>query len=91
MDAAHPSTLPDASVPKLQIGENYKVGTDGRWWRVLFRVPSGLIVTKTELPNYPYAHGARDAIVNVWRPSRWESWMFNFSSTDNGTFVFDKG
>ena len=59
-----------------------------------FRVPSGLVVNQNgqkDLPNYPYKNGARDATVNIWRPDRWETWMFNFSSWDNGTFVFDKG
>ena len=57
-----------------------------------YRIPSGMIADKSILPNQPYK-SAVGAVLQVWRPGHWASWMFevgNYSS-DSGTFTFSKG
>jgi hypothetical protein len=40
-----------------------------------FRTPSGVVPKKGVLPNAPYK-SVEDALLFVWRPSRWANWMF---------------
>jgi hypothetical protein len=57
-----------------------------------FRTPTGVTVSDKALPHAPYA-SARQALISVWHPSRWENWMFEVASYDNATnnFTFGKG
>ena len=57
-----------------------------------FRVPAGVAVNKSALPNSPYKNPSQ-AIMNVWRPARWANWMFEVKHYDPVTnnFTFGKG
>ena len=57
-----------------------------------YRIPSGMVADKSILPNQPYKNPV-GAIVQVWRPGHWASWMFEVGSYDesSGTFKFSKG
>ena len=57
-----------------------------------YKVPSGMIVDKSVLPNSPYKN-ATGAVVQTWRPGHWASWMFEVGDYDasSGKFMFSKG
>lgn len=57
-----------------------------------FRTPSGVVVNKDALPNAPYKDTS-EMVVNIWRPARWENWMFEVESYDPDTnnFTFGHG
>ena len=57
-----------------------------------YRIPSGLVADKSVLPNQPYRN-LNGAIIQAWRPARWENWMFEVGSYNatSGTFMFSKG
>lgn len=59
---------------------------------VTYRVPSGMIADVMVLPNQPYFNPV-GAVVQVWRPEHWASWMFEVGKYDfsSGTFNFSKG
>ena len=54
-----------------------------------------MVFTNSILPHSPYAD-ASGAVLQVWRPSHWASWMFEIASY-NGLnasaqeFIFSKG
>lgn len=57
-----------------------------------FRTPSGVTPNQGALPNAPYKD-VSEMIINVWRPNRWENWMFQVADYDPaaGSFVFGAG
>jgi len=57
-----------------------------------YRVPSGFVADKTVFPNSPYANPV-GAVLQVWRPSHWASWMFEIGSfnASTSTYTFSKG
>ena len=58
----------------------------------MYRVPTGMVADKSILPNQPYKN-ATGAVLQVWRPGHWASWMFEVGdyASDTGTFQFSKG
>ena len=60
-----------------------------------YTIPSGMIFSNKVLPNSPYVD-ASEAVLQVWRPSHWASWMFEVASYNNANasaqeFIFSKG
>lgn len=57
-----------------------------------YRIPSGMVADKSVLPHQPYKNPV-GAVVQVWRPDHWASWMFEVGGYDSstGTFHFSKG
>jgi hypothetical protein len=59
-----------------------------------YKVPSGVKLDSSFLPNLPKytKRGVKDAIVNAWRPYRWENWMFTGDiDLSTGIFTFTGG
>ena len=57
-----------------------------------YHVPSGMIANSSVLPNSPYAH-PEGAVIQVWRPAHWASWMFEIGEFNaaTSTYTFSKG
>jgi len=57
-----------------------------------FLLPSGVSISQDDLPNSPYQDPS-DAIFFVWRPARWENWMFEIKEYDRAknNFTFGYG
>jgi hypothetical protein len=49
-----------------------------------FQLPTGLVASLSTLPHAPYAQPAT-AIVHAFRPSRWESYMYQVNGSDSGS------
>ena len=59
-----------------------------------YSITNGFTFNTSILPNSPY-NNPSDAVIHVWRPGHWATWMFtineyNQSSTEQ-SFIFDKG
>jgi len=55
-----------------------------------FRTPTGITPHGGVLAHGPYSN-VDDMIINVWRPARWENWMFEVEEYDGKTFKFGQG
>ncbi len=55
-----------------------------------FRTPSGVTPKTDALPHSPY-QDISQMIWNVWRPARWENWMFEVGNYDYATNNFTFG
>jgi len=55
-----------------------------------FRTPSGVRVKPGVLKNAPYTD-VSGMVINIWRPARWENWMFEVGSYDPNTTNFTFG
>eukprot|EP01083_Nonionella_stella_P159244 519321_1 len=66
---------------------------------VTYTIGTGLVFNNTNqsLIHTPYKHYPTDAIINVWRPDHWATWMFNISSykyyanNNTGQIIYDSG
>eukprot|EP01084_Bolivina_argentea_P221547 375200_1 len=66
---------------------------------VVYTIGTGLIFNNTNLSliNTPYEYSPTDAIINVWRPDHWSTWMFNisqyeyFANNQTGKIIYDYG
>lgn len=59
-----------------------------------FMIPSGIVLDESFLPNLSKytPTSLNQAVVNAWRPARWENWMFEGDFDINSkTFTFNKG
>ena len=57
-------------------------------------IPSGVVLDESFLPNLGKytAESLDQAVVNAWRPARWENWMFEGDfDLDSKTFTFTNG
>lgn len=57
-------------------------------------VPTGIIVGEhlaKVLPRFPYANNISGAMVQMFRPQAWASWMFEVGAANATTMFFEKG
>eukprot|EP01084_Bolivina_argentea_P319827 554783_1 len=60
----------------------------------IYRVPTGIVYNKTQLPNTPYhSNVTNGGIVHTWQRLHWSSWMFEINKYDSksNSIVFGKG
>lgn len=51
-----------------------------RWSEMHYRHPAGITPNATTLPHFPYKN-ATGAVLHVWRPGHWYTWMFEVNAT----------
>jgi len=64
--------------------------TQGGGGAIYKGTPGGIKYDKGLLPNSPYKN-ATGAVVQMWRPAHWASWMFEVGPFDSGELTFTKG
>ena len=64
--------------------------TQGGGGRRYGGVPGGILFDRSILPHSPYQN-ATGAVVQMWRPKHWSSWMFEVGAFNESSFVFAKG
>jgi len=52
--------------------------------------PGGINYDKSVLPNSPYKN-ATGAVIQMWRPAHWSSWMFEVDKFSSSSLTFGKG
>lgn len=64
--------------------------TQGGGGAIYKGTPGGIKINNKLLPNSPYKN-ATGAVIQMWRPAHWSSWMFEVGEFSSSSLTFAKG